>query len=87
MHKAEQGRIITIETVSCLHSVNGTLWYDMKIMILCSKHHYTVAIVSFLDSESCFTAVQKECATPPCQGMSQHVTHFYQAFPPRWYCK
>ena len=71
MHKAEQGRIITIETVSCLHSVNGT------IIVQYANH----------DSESSFTAVRKECATPPCQGMSQHVTQFYQAFTPHWYCK
>ena len=44
--KAEQGRIITIESVSCLHSVNGTIWYNTPIMIVRSEHHYMVAIVT-----------------------------------------
>jgi len=35
MYKAEQGWIITIERVSWLHSVNGTIWYNMPIVIVC----------------------------------------------------
>ena len=42
----------------------------------------------FLGSESCFTAVEKECATPPLfpprPGTSLHMTQFYQAFPCKW---
>jgi len=36
MYKVEQGRVITIEIVSCLHSVNGTIWYFIAIVTLAS---------------------------------------------------